>query len=236
MYNEVKETQKEILPGIGLEDIRFGMQSNEVYSILGCPNEIEIYCYPGLPNDKSEKWYYKKDELSISFHEEDEWKLNTISINSDNCHFKNLIYGNQDLKSVKSILVELGFENFEFEDWSNIESPDHKLISIDQLEMNFWFDHEKLSEIQWGPLFSDNETIVWPISNQNDQKINILNPKSHDSQYLFDKLQKYLNDWLDRIFDQNNNQDYLYLLKEFPIGLTREDLTIESSSLNYFID
>ena len=45
---------------------------------------------------------------------------------------------------------------------STVESPTHELISSDQLGINFWFDEDTLSEVQWGPLFVDDETIKWP--------------------------------------------------------------------------
>ena len=45
---------------------------------------------------------------------------------------------------------------------STVENPTHELYSSDSLGINFWFDDNKLSEIQVSPLFVDNETIKWP--------------------------------------------------------------------------
>ena len=45
---------------------------------------------------------------------------------------------------------------------ATIESPTHELYSSDCLGINFWFDYNKLTEIQISPLFIDNNTIKWP--------------------------------------------------------------------------
>ena len=43
-----------------------------------------------------------------------------------------------------------------------MESPSHELLASDFLGINFWFDEDQLSEVQWGPLFVDDESIDWP--------------------------------------------------------------------------
>ena len=112
----MKDSLKEILPGIGLGDIRFGMLSNNVFSILGSPNEIEIYCYFELPNAKSENWHYEDDELSIGFNEEEGWKLDTISINSDEikAYAKVSFKGKRSLYEASFELMQRIFTDFDF--------------------------------------------------------------------------------------------------------------------------
>lgn len=234
----MKDSIKEILPGVGLGDIRFGMLPNEVFPILGSPNELEIYCYSELPNDKSENWHYEDYELSIGYNEEEGWKLDTISVNSADYHFKQLITINQSLKEVKSNLSTLGYENCELEDWSSSESPDHKLLIVDEIGMNFWFENGKLSEIQWGPLFleeKNEETVIWPAIERVEGATKLVDLKKYESQYLFSKLELHLNAWLDKIFDKKSSKEYADLQKDFPAGTTREDLTLESKSINYYL-
>lgn len=234
----MKDSIKEILPGVGLGDIRFGMLPNEVFPILGSPNELEIYCYSELPNDKSENWHYEDYELSIGYNEEEGWKLDTISVNSADYHFKQLITINQSLKEVKSNLSTLGYENCELEDWSSSESPDHKLLIVDEIGMNFWFENGKLSEIQWGPLFleeQNEETVIWPAIERVEGATKLVDLKKYESQYLFSKLKLHLNAWLDKIFDKKSSKEYADLQKDFPAGTTREDLTLESKSINYYL-
>lgn len=66
-----------------------------------------------------------------------------------------------DNEEVVSLLKELKINDLEFEDWSSEESPNHKLLSSELIGINFCFDDNLLSEIQWRPLFIDDDTIRW---------------------------------------------------------------------------
>lgn len=225
----------EILTGKGLGIIRFGMLSKDLILLLGVPDEIEVYCYSNNLNDRSEQWYFKEKEMSIYFNEEEGWKLETIAVNSDTFHFKNLIRMDQSMEKVKLDLKELGFEDLEFEDCSNIESPDHQLISVDEISMNFWFDHGRLSEIQWSPLFKDDETIIWPDLKQNENNTKNDIPEELRSLHPFDQLGIYLENWLDKVFLEKNSRDYLDLSEKLPENRKREYLIFESKNIRYFL-
>ena len=42
------------------------------------------------------------------------------------------------------------------------EAPSHELISSESLGINFWFDDDSVTEIQWGPFFNADESVQWP--------------------------------------------------------------------------
>ena len=42
------------------------------------------------------------------------------------------------------------------------EAPSHELISSESLGINFWFDDDSVTEIQWGPYFNADESVQWP--------------------------------------------------------------------------
>lgn len=159
----MKEIIKEIKSGFGLGNLKFGMDRNEVKKMLGEPNEIEKYSYTEKTENLTETWHYDDLELSLDFDEEDEWKLGTISVTSEFYKLKNRNLIGLNKNELLSVLNELKIEDLEFEDWSSEESPEHTLIASDSLGINFWLDSEILNEIQWGPLFEDDEeTIIWP--------------------------------------------------------------------------
>ncbi|MBL6448785.1 hypothetical protein JMN32_20905 [Fulvivirga sp. 29W222] len=153
---------QEIKSGEGLGQLKFGMSTNQVKQILGEPDEVETYSYETEEGELSETWHYDSAELSISFDEEEDWKLVSIAISAQDVLFKGhkLIGLKYDelVKALKSL--EIG--HLEFEDWSSAESPNHKLISAEEIEINFWLDDDVLSEIQLGPLFDDDDNIKWP--------------------------------------------------------------------------
>lgn len=157
---DIKE-MKDIKPGEGLGIIKFGMTRAQVQALLGEPDDMDAYADPDL-DYASESWHYDELEVSLTFDEDVDWKLVTIAVSSPDyeLHNKKLIGLSTEalLEAVKDL--ELG--EYETEDWSSEEVPDHKLISFPGPQLNFWLEDGELTEIQWGLLFSDEETVRWP--------------------------------------------------------------------------
>ena len=59
-------------------------------------------------------------------------------------------------------LDEIDFGNVYVEDCSENDDEDLKVIEIDEKSINFWLTNGVLDEIQWSPLFIDDDTIKWP--------------------------------------------------------------------------
>lgn len=153
---------KDIKQGVGLGEIKFGMTRDQVKAVLGEPDDVDQYSDSDLDDDASESWHYDELEMSLSFDEDADWKLVTIAVSSPNYEFngKKLIgLGSDELMAE---LAKLSLGEFETDDWSSEEIPDHKLVSFPDAQMNFWLEDGELTEIQWGPLFLDEETIQWP--------------------------------------------------------------------------
>jgi hypothetical protein len=148
--------------GQGLGNLKFGLTRNEVESIIGEPEEKENFSFTEDEENLTESWHYDELELSLGFDQEDDWRLVTISISSENYKFRDFCPVGLSKKELKTILEEKGIDDLEFEDLSTIENPSHGLISSESLGLNFWFDDDSLNEVQWGPLFIDNETVKWP--------------------------------------------------------------------------
>ena len=158
----MKLISKKIKAGIGVGELKFGISKDNVKKILGEPENREKYSYSNSEKDLTETWYYKGLGLNISFDEEDNWRLCLITIESETYILQNQIFIGKDKKEILSKLKKLEIIDIEYEDMSTIESPTHELYSSDSLGINFWFDYNKLTEIQISPLFIDNETIKWP--------------------------------------------------------------------------
>lgn len=149
--------------GQGLGDLKFGLKREDVEALLGAPDEKESFSYSeDEDEDLTENWHYDDLELSISFDEEDDYRLGTISVTSNRYLLKGFSPIGLSKEELQTKLAEHGTDDLEYEDWSSEESPAHELLASDSLGINFWFDENELSEIQWGPLFLDEETIIWP--------------------------------------------------------------------------
>jgi hypothetical protein len=158
----MKQISIEIKPGIGIGELKLGISKDKATEILGIPEKRDKYSYSNTDKDLTETWFYEKLGLNISFDEEDKWKLSLITIESEPYSLGKHICIGQEKKKVLSELEILKITDIEYEDMSNIESPTHELFSSDKLGINFWFDYDKLTEIQISPLFIDDNTIKWP--------------------------------------------------------------------------
>ncbi len=225
-----------ITSGIGIGEVQFGMLSSQVRRILGVPNEIEIFAHSEEGDDGTENWHYEDLELSISFSQEDEWKLDIISTTSAKFSFMDAITVNQSIKEVKKSLQKLGYKDLQIEDSASIEIPNHKVISVGEIGIDFWFENDKLSEIQMTPLWEDDETIIWPNILTVEGESNGDALIKHDSDVLFDKLDEHINEWVIKIFDPANAEEFSDLISDFPSGTTLDHLSFERESVNYYLN
>ncbi len=152
----------DILPGVGLGVIKFGMDRNQVKMILGEPDETDVFFMTESDDSESEVWYYDDDFLSLSFDAADNWRLVTIEIDDSKFLLQgHSLYGKNKLEVITT-LEKLSVTDFKHEPAPMDEAPTHELISSDSLGINFWFDYNAVSEIQWGPFFNADESVKWP--------------------------------------------------------------------------
>ena len=149
--------------GIGLGAIRFGCSRTELKQLLGAADEVDTYDSAEDEEEfLTETWHYDEHECSFSFDEEDNWRLTTIAVSSPTCHFngKQLIGLTQD--DVIPLLAAAGFVEKEIIYPSTDDKDEELLICYLEAGLNLWFEHGKLSEIQWGVLWSNEDTPKWP--------------------------------------------------------------------------
>ncbi|MEQ8903794.1 hypothetical protein [Ekhidna sp.] len=158
----MEKIQIDILPGVGLGKLKFGMNRDEVKSILGEPDHQEITHYSEDESDQSDAWEYHPLRLDLSFEEAEDWRLTILSVSSEDYLFKgsSLIGLSQD--ELMDELEMLGVKDLEIEDMSSEDHPAQTMIASESFGMNFWLHKDILEEIQWGPLFADEQTIKWP--------------------------------------------------------------------------
>ncbi|MBL4669066.1 MAG: hypothetical protein JKY30_07360 [Flavobacteriales bacterium] len=158
----MKVNVKNIKIGAGLGDIIFGSSKEKIKYLLGEPNEIDTYNASGEEDGYlTEAWHYDEHEFSVSFDQEDNWKLTTISISSPDCLFNDTQLIGKEINQVLELLENEDLGDNELDDLSD-ENIDQKLISFLPASLNLWFENGKLSEIQWGVLWSDEDTPRWP--------------------------------------------------------------------------
>lgn len=153
---------KDIKIGVGLGDIKFGFTKEELVKLIGEPTEKDTYNASGEEDGYlTESWHYDDKEFSVSFDEEDNWRLTTIAVSSSDYTLNG--------KSVIGLSIDDALDQLNDEDLGDNELEDlsddvvsQKLISFIDSSLNLWFEDDELSEIQLGVLWVDEDTPKWP--------------------------------------------------------------------------
>ncbi len=160
----MKNNLSQIIPGEGLGDIKFGMSREQIKTMLGEPDEVESYTHDDQGEDITESWHYDEMEISISFEKIEDWKLCTIAVSDPDCTLIGKEVIGITRADLESLLDEMGLTNLAEDDWSSDETPDYVSLTSEDNEMVFWIDAGIVMDVQWGPLFIDEDTIKWPMN------------------------------------------------------------------------
>lgn len=158
----MKKALKEIKPGYGLGNLKFGMTRAEAKLMLGEPSFIDKYSHSDSAEDLTESWEYEDLGLSISFDEEEKWKLIMISVTSDFYELNGVSLIGLKEKELLKKLETMNLGELDLEDCSDLGSDEQKVIEVEEKSINFWLIDDALDEIQWSPFFIDDDTIDWP--------------------------------------------------------------------------
>lgn len=142
----------EIKPGFGLGNIEFGSTREEVKAKIGKPDEVETYDFSEEGDDASEVWHYDEYEMSLEFNKEFDWQLISFAVSGDQFNLKGERFIGKSKDIARSLMEEL--ELGEMEEETNDEVD---MISVPEFNISFWFEDGELSEIQWAPIFDDEE-------------------------------------------------------------------------------
>lgn len=147
--------------GKGLDNIHFGISQDSLKKTLGEPDEIESFPPDTIDDLPTENWHYDDKEISVSFVDENGWKLESIAVSSPDYELEGVKMIGQSLDKVFSELEKLQLGDIVHEDLSDEEDTDYQLLSISEKSIYFWFDDEVLKEISWGPFYDEDNNPIW---------------------------------------------------------------------------
>ena len=146
----------DILPTIGLGDVKFGFTRNQVKEILGEPDEVDAFAYDEeTEEDLTESWHYDELEFSCSFDEAEDWKLVNISVSSILFTLGGEPVIGLEKINLLTMITNLKLGEIEVDDENNV-------ITVVDSQINFWFDEEGVSEVQWSVNWDEDDNPVWP--------------------------------------------------------------------------
>ncbi|MEN9336284.1 MAG: hypothetical protein RLZZ500_1271 [Bacteroidota bacterium] len=142
----------ELKLALGIDNIKFGLIQDEVFSLLGNPNKIHID-----EDDENEivcDWNDYK--FRLTFYKDENLKLGYIRIKNQNLTFKNQKIIGQSLRQVKEIV---------FAHLNNWELDEYEFFST-YFNEKFWLtlhvDYGIIEEVEIGVPFKNNFEYDWP--------------------------------------------------------------------------
>ncbi len=146
---------KEIKPGTGYGKIKFGASMDDIEARLGKPSEIE------RDEDQLTYWHYDDEILSLTFDGTEGWKLSSLLAGDLGMKLFDQDLDELSQEGLKALLKENGAKNVTSQD-EIVDGATIDTIEAEDLEMIFWFENGDLTEVQWGPFFNDEDSIMWP--------------------------------------------------------------------------
>jgi hypothetical protein len=146
---------KNINIGVGLGSLKFGIYTNDVEEELGNPSEAE------KNEDEGENWHYDDYDMSMSFDEDS--RLVTIAVSDESYLLEGVSLIGKDVEFVEEQVKSMNLGEAFHEEMSEGEDGGISVLGFEDSSMNLWFEDGILTEIQFWPLFKDEDTIVWPV-------------------------------------------------------------------------
>ncbi len=146
---------KNINKGVGLGSLKFGIYTTDVEEELGNPTEAE------KNEDEGENWHYDDYDMSMSFDEDS--RLVTIAVSDESYLLEGVGLIGKDVEFVEEQVKSMNLGESFHEEMSEGEEGGISVLGFEDSSMNLWFEDGILTEIQFWPLFKDEDTIVWPV-------------------------------------------------------------------------
>lgn len=148
----------EICPGVGLgTTIKFGMSESEVLTIVGAWESRWF-------NEEGDlRTSYANGRSFLSFDKEDDFRLTGIEVAEQS---RLSLFGRPAFPGTRQTVWDLltHTEDIAEEDIV-IDAFGSPCIYLPELCMQFFFEDDELDAISWGPLFNDDDEIIWPRRN-----------------------------------------------------------------------
>ena len=151
-----KSMKEEIKLGTGLGDIRFGLNMDEIETLLGEPEEIEE------SDDEDEfehqAWNYWDEGYSLYFDKEDDYRLSCIETANPNVTLwgKRIFEMNQP--EIMEMFKEKGITDYETE---KLDTGEVRL-SYEREMIDLYFEDGRLLAINFGVFIGDDLEVKWP--------------------------------------------------------------------------
>lgn len=146
----------EILPTIGLGNLKFGTPINEIKKMLGEPQEIENL--NELEGVNALVWHYWENGFSIFFDEATSTYFSGVEIDNEETVLWGFKVFDLNEKEVLQLFKNKGYEKSDEEahEWGE------KRVSYDSIQVDLYFTNNILSSINFGVIIEEFKFTIFP--------------------------------------------------------------------------
>ncbi len=137
-----------ILPTIGLGEIKFLISIDQFVDLVGKPDADELL-REKTSYLNSRILHYDSLGLSASFDEEHNWKLTSITVTDGNFHLEDNYLFSKSKPYILELIKTLNLGDYVTDIFSE-EGYNSTTIYFEKKNISFWFENDELQEIQWG--------------------------------------------------------------------------------------
>jgi len=147
-----------IVPGVGFDNLKFGMSEEEVVDMLGKPDEIEVQEMED--EELMNIYYYDELGVSVSFDSMADFRLVEMAFDDSRYTMEKNFFPGMSKQLFIEHAEELG--DFEVEDLADEDADVTGLYVFEEKNINVWIKDGVVDTIQIGPFWKDDENVAWP--------------------------------------------------------------------------
>jgi hypothetical protein len=146
----------EIKPCIGLSNLPFGAAMSAVEKILGKPEETEIL--DDMEDCHSTVWHYWEQGFSLFFDENNQQLFGCVEIDNEAATLWGKLIFTMNEKEIIDLFKSQNYTLYETE----VHEWGEKRLSFDDANIDFYFERDKLTSINYGKPLNDQPILILP--------------------------------------------------------------------------
>ncbi len=148
-----------VLPKIGFDDVRLGMDRDAIRGLLGQPSSVSAEKWPDGVEEES--WDYTGVGVTLSFSDDDDYRLGRVTFEGTDLELEGVQVIGRPIQEALRVLQEAGVPSFSLED--NFEEIGMQDYTCPDLELSIWVEDGIVRSVTLLPEFDDaGQKPIWP--------------------------------------------------------------------------